>query len=50
MMRTSKPWDLLQDARVAMRSGLEIEHKLTLTLAASGLRNVSKRLQKVHRI
>ena len=33
-----------------MRSDLESEHKLTLTLAASGLRNVSKQLQKVQSV
>ena len=45
--QTSEPSEPLQDAWVAMRSDLESEHKLTQTLAASGLRNVSKQLQKV---
>ena len=38
------------DARVAMRSDLESEHKLTPTPAASGLRSVSKQLQKVQSV
>ena len=44
--QTLKPSGPLQDARVATRSDLESEHKLTLTRAASGSRNVSKQLQK----
>ena len=36
----------LQDARVAMRSDLESEHKPTLTPAALESRNVSKQLRK----
>ena len=38
-LRLSVP---LQDARVAMRSDLESEHRLTPTPAVSGLRRVSK--------
>ena len=36
--------------RVAMRSDLEREHKLTQSPAAPGLRNVSKQLQKVQSV
>ena len=46
--QTSKPSEPLQDAPVAIRSVLESEHKLTLTLASSGLRNASK--QKVQTV
>ena len=46
-LRLSVP---LQDARVAMRSDLESEHKLTQTPAEPGLRNASKQLQKVQSV
>ena len=42
-LRASVP---LQDARLAMRSNLESNRKLTQTFAEPGLRNVSKQLQK----
>ena len=47
---TSKASEPLQDARVAMRSELESEHKLTQTPAEPGLRSVSRQLQKVQSV
>ena len=48
-VRTS-PEQTLQDARVAMRSDLDSEHKLTQTPAEPGLRIVSKQPQKVQSV
>ena len=44
--QTSKPLEPLLDARVAMRSDLDSEHKLTLTLAASESGEGSERLDR----